>query len=125
MRGAGLFIGLDLCDPTQAGAPDPVRTTAVINELKRNGVLIGAAGKSGSTLKIRPPLCFGRAEADLFLNVWSNRSRPLRGELNELSNRYWPDTHTFADLKTLMAKATPLRSGDCLAGVAAENASEQ
>lgn len=67
VRGAGLFIGLDLCDPTQAGAPDPVRTTAVINELKRNGVLIGAAGKSGSTLKIRPPLCFGRAEADLFL----------------------------------------------------------
>ncbi|SIQ51791.1 ethanolamine ammonia-lyase subunit EutB [Marinobacterium stanieri] len=33
--------------------------------------------------------------------------------------------YTFADLKTLMAKATPLRSGDCLAGVAAENASER
>ncbi len=33
--------------------------------------------------------------------------------------------YAFADLKTLMAKATPLRSGDCLAGVAAENASER
>ncbi|GHC69059.1 ethanolamine ammonia-lyase subunit EutB [Limoniibacter endophyticus] len=30
----------------------------------------------------------------------------------------------FADLKTLMAKATPLRSGDLLAGVAAESATE-
>ncbi|MEH1150365.1 ethanolamine ammonia-lyase subunit EutB, partial [Acinetobacter baumannii] len=30
----------------------------------------------------------------------------------------------FADLKTLMAKATPLRSGDELAGVAARDATE-
>ena len=40
--------------------------------------------------------------------------------LDLAGNRY-----TFNDLKTLMAKATPLRSGDCLAGIAAENASEQ
>lgn len=33
-------------------------------------------------------------------------------------------TFLFADLKTLMAKATPLRSGDVLAGVAAESAQE-
>lgn len=33
--------------------------------------------------------------------------------------------YQFADLKTLMAKATPLRAGDCLAGVAAESAQER
>ena len=33
--------------------------------------------------------------------------------------------YVFNDLKTLMAKATPLRSGDQLAGVAAENATER
>ena len=31
-------------------------------------------------------------------------------------------THSFADLRTLLAKATPARSGDELAGIAAENA---
>jgi ethanolamine ammonia-lyase large subunit len=31
-------------------------------------------------------------------------------------------THTFPDLRTLLAKATPLRSGDQLAGLAAESA---
>jgi ethanolamine ammonia-lyase large subunit len=31
-------------------------------------------------------------------------------------------SHTFPDLRTLLAKATPLRSGDQLAGLAAENA---
>ncbi|MBR9829792.1 MAG: ethanolamine ammonia-lyase subunit EutB [Oceanospirillales bacterium] len=33
--------------------------------------------------------------------------------------------YAFKDLKTLMARATPLRSGDCLAGVAAEHATER
>ncbi|MCH7294830.1 ethanolamine ammonia-lyase subunit EutB [Acinetobacter higginsii] len=33
--------------------------------------------------------------------------------------------YQFADLKTLMAKATPLRSGDQLAGVAAQDATER
>ena len=34
-------------------------------------------------------------------------------------------THTFGDLKTLLAKATPGRSGDALAGIAAENEEER
>ncbi|MEP6668344.1 MAG: ethanolamine ammonia-lyase subunit EutB [Chthoniobacter sp.] len=34
-------------------------------------------------------------------------------------------THAFRDLKTLLAKATPLRSGDQLAGVAAASAEER
>ena len=33
--------------------------------------------------------------------------------------------HRFADLRTLMARASPVRSGDRLAGVAAENAQER
>jgi ethanolamine ammonia-lyase large subunit len=37
-----------------------------------------------------------------------------------LAHKVW----VFPDLKALMAKATPLRSGDCLAGVAAETAEE-
>jgi ethanolamine ammonia-lyase large subunit len=33
--------------------------------------------------------------------------------------------YVFSDLKTLMAKATPMRSGDCLAGLAADNATQR
>ena len=33
--------------------------------------------------------------------------------------------YTFDDLRTLMAKATPLRSGDCLAGIAADSATQR
>lgn len=33
--------------------------------------------------------------------------------------------YVFSDLKTLMAKATPMRSGDCLAGLVADNATQR
>src|SRR5579863_7141513 len=33
--------------------------------------------------------------------------------------------YTFADLRDLLAKATPLRSGDVLAGIAAESAEQR
>lgn len=65
VRGAGLFIGLDFVDPT-TGEPDTALATHAINQLKHNGILIGAAGKYGATLKIRPPLCFSQEDADLF-----------------------------------------------------------
>ncbi|WOB08413.1 ethanolamine ammonia-lyase subunit EutB [Piscinibacter gummiphilus] len=40
-------------------------------------------------------------------------------------HRIGPQTWQFADLKTVMAKATPERSGDRLAGIAAESAAER
>ena len=65
VRGAGLFIGLDFNDP-DTGAPDTPRATAVINALKKRGILIGAAGLYGNTLKIRPPLAFTDVDAAFF-----------------------------------------------------------
>ncbi|MBE9605180.1 aspartate aminotransferase family protein [Acetobacteraceae bacterium H6797] len=70
VRGAGLFIGLDFVDPA-SGAPDAPLATHAINEMKKAGILIGAAGKHGATLKIRPPLCFSRSDADYFLDTVS------------------------------------------------------
>ncbi|MCV6598012.1 MAG: aspartate aminotransferase family protein [Mangrovicoccus sp.] len=69
LRGAGLFLGLDLCQPDAPDAPDAALATDVINRLKTHGVLIGAAGRYGATLKIRPPLCLSQDEADIFCHA--------------------------------------------------------
>lgn len=69
VRGAGLFIGVDLCADGNPQSPDPAATSNAINELKQRRVLIGAAGKFGNTLKLRPPLCLTTDEADIFLNA--------------------------------------------------------
>ncbi|HYP63012.1 MAG TPA: aminotransferase class III-fold pyridoxal phosphate-dependent enzyme, partial [Acidocella sp.] len=66
VRGAGLFLGLDFCDP-DSGAPDQPMASHVINVLRQKFILIGAAGLYGHTLKIRPPLCFRPLHAGWFL----------------------------------------------------------
>lgn len=67
VRGAGLFLGADLSKEGDVNAPDPERATAIMNTLRQNGVLLGGAGKYANTLKIRPPLCFNKTHADLFI----------------------------------------------------------
>ena len=68
VRGAGLFLGVDI-RKADGAKPDPDATTRIINLLRGEGVLIGAAGKYGATLKIRPPLCLSTAEVDHFLRA--------------------------------------------------------
>ncbi|MBO0662567.1 aspartate aminotransferase family protein [Jiella sp. MQZ9-1] len=68
VRGAGLFVGLDVVG-RDSGAPDPEGAIRAINGLRRRHVLVGAAGPFGHTLKIRPPLCFERQHVDLFVET--------------------------------------------------------
>jgi 4-aminobutyrate aminotransferase-like enzyme len=68
VRSAGLFIGIEFSQPGTTD-PDPAAAAEAINDLKERGVLIGAAGAYGNVLKVRPPLCFSRGNADLFLET--------------------------------------------------------
>lgn len=68
VRGDGLFIGIEFSLPGTTD-PDVVAASYAINALKERGVLIGAAGAYGNVLKVRPPLCFSRDNADLFVET--------------------------------------------------------
>ncbi len=68
VRGAGLFIGLELVRD-HGKEPAPEIASLLINSLRQRGILIGAAGAYGNTLKIRPPLCFTREHADIFVTA--------------------------------------------------------
>jgi len=72
VRGAGLFLGIDLCQPDDPGSPNPDLAAELINALRDRHVLIGATGSYGQTLKIRPPLCLTTTEADLFVDALSD-----------------------------------------------------
>ncbi|MCW5761441.1 MAG: aminotransferase class III-fold pyridoxal phosphate-dependent enzyme, partial [Phenylobacterium sp.] len=69
VRGAGLFIGVDLERPS--GEPAPEAATAVVNHMRDAGVLISATGPGGNILKIRPPLVFKPEHADILLGALS------------------------------------------------------
>lgn len=58
VRGAGLFLGIEICQPGDKHSAAPSLTTKIVNLLKENQILIGTAGDNGSSLKLRPQLCF-------------------------------------------------------------------
>lgn len=67
VRGAGLFIGVDLVTDAQTKVPDTNRANALVNGLREEGVLISGCAKAANVLKIRPPLVFSQPDADVFL----------------------------------------------------------
>ncbi|MBR7890277.1 aminotransferase class III-fold pyridoxal phosphate-dependent enzyme [Marinomonas sp. A79] len=71
VRGSGLFIGIDVCDSSSAQKPDAEFTVKMIDRLRDENILIGAAGPDGSTLKLRPTLCLTKEEADYFIQAFA------------------------------------------------------
>ena len=69
VRGLGLFLGIDLvCDVTTR-EPASGEAFYVVNRLRDCGILCGTDGPHHNVLKLRPPLIFSEADADLFVET--------------------------------------------------------
>ncbi|HEY8613458.1 MAG TPA: aspartate aminotransferase family protein [Roseomonas sp.] len=69
VRGAGLSIGAELVRDRGTREPATAETARIVNALRERRVLISASGPGANILKIRPPLCLTREQADLFLEA--------------------------------------------------------
>ncbi|MAU98757.1 MAG: aspartate aminotransferase family protein [Fulvimarina sp.] len=69
VRGAGLFIGVEIVTDRASRSPDRQRASRIVNRMRDLGVLISVTGKFHNALKIRPPLVFTQANADRFVAV--------------------------------------------------------
>lgn len=67
VRGRGLFLGVELVRDRGTLEPADLEAGYVVNRLRERGVLCGTDGPHHNVLKIRPPLCFARQDADRFL----------------------------------------------------------
>jgi len=69
VRGLGLFLGLDLVLDRDTREPAPEQASYVVNRLRENGILTGTDGPHHNVIKLRPPLIFSQADANLFVNT--------------------------------------------------------
>lgn len=69
VRGAGLFVGVELVTDRATKAPATAETARLVNGLRERRVLISAAGPHANILKIRPPLVFRQEHAEHFLGA--------------------------------------------------------
>jgi 4-aminobutyrate aminotransferase len=70
VRGKGLMIGVELVEPGTR-TPSASSATAVLEEARRAGLLVGKGGLYGSTLRIAPPMSLTSEEASEGLGILS------------------------------------------------------
>jgi len=69
VRGAGMFVGVELVSDRVTRAPDRDLTTRVVNRMREMGVLLSACGMGHNVLKIRPPLVLSAEEAHIVIDT--------------------------------------------------------
>jgi 4-aminobutyrate aminotransferase-like enzyme len=69
VRGAGMFVGVELVLDRVSRAPDRQRTSRVVNRMRDKGVLLSACAKGHNVLKIRPPLVLSADQAEMVIRA--------------------------------------------------------
>ena len=69
VRGSGLFLGIDLVRDRTTREPATPQADYVVNRLRECGILAGTDGPHHNVIKLRPPLIFCEADADLFIDT--------------------------------------------------------
>ncbi len=69
VRGAGLFLGVELVTDRDARAPATQQAGEVANRMRGHGVLLGTEGPHHNVLKIRPPLPFTTRDASFLVEA--------------------------------------------------------
>ncbi len=69
VRGQGLFLGIELVSDRDTLAPATQEANDIVNGMRDRGVLLSTDGPYDNVIKIKPPLAFARAEADLLVDA--------------------------------------------------------
>jgi alanine-glyoxylate transaminase/(R)-3-amino-2-methylpropionate-pyruvate transaminase len=69
VRGLGLMLGVELVKDRKTKEPAKEEAARVWESCKDMGLLLGKGGLWGNTLRIKPPMCLTRADADFLLEV--------------------------------------------------------
>lgn len=81
VRGRGLFAGVDLVTDRITRQPATALAADLVEALREEAILVSTEGPGGNVLKIKPPLPFTTADADLLTDAvgrFLDRRCPLR-----------------------------------------------
>jgi 4-aminobutyrate aminotransferase-like enzyme/Ser/Thr protein kinase RdoA (MazF antagonist) len=67
VRGKGLFLGIEFVRDRETKEPAAHEAAEIVEKMKDRGILLSTDGPMHNVIKIKPPLVFSRADADLLL----------------------------------------------------------
>jgi len=68
VRGMGLMLGVELVRDRQTKEPANTEAADVMEKAKERGLIIGKGGLFGNTLRIKPPMCLNKDDADFLVD---------------------------------------------------------
>jgi 4-aminobutyrate aminotransferase-like enzyme len=71
VRGAGLYIGVEIVGDSDTKTADRAGAKALVNAMRDRRVLISVCGHDGNVLKVRPPLVFSMSDVDWFCSEFT------------------------------------------------------
>lgn len=69
VRGMGLMLGVELVRDRKSKEPANTEAAAVMERMKDHGVIVGKGGLYGNTLRIKPPMCLTKDDADYLVDT--------------------------------------------------------
>jgi len=72
VRGHGFFFGFELVTDRETLEPAAAQATYFANRMRESGFLMSTDGPLHNVIKIKPPMCFSRENAD-FLLEWTDK----------------------------------------------------
>lgn len=69
VRGSGLFLGIEMVADPERKTPAAAATNYLANRMRTLGILMSTDGPDHNVLKIKPPLVFGKDQADFLLET--------------------------------------------------------
>jgi alanine-glyoxylate transaminase/(R)-3-amino-2-methylpropionate-pyruvate transaminase len=79
VRGMGLMLGMELVRDRSTKEPAKAETLQLLEETREMGVLFGKGGIDGNVLRIKPPMCITREDADFAVEVLDEALRRVGG----------------------------------------------
>ncbi|KAF8823106.1 hypothetical protein IE077_003599 [Cardiosporidium cionae] len=70
VRGSGFLIGLEFVENKVTKVPSTEICRKIMERLKDLGFLVGKGGLQGNVLRLAPPMCITKEDADAFLNTF-------------------------------------------------------
>jgi 4-aminobutyrate aminotransferase-like enzyme len=77
VRGSGLFLGVELVRDRESLEPAGQEAAFIAERMRERGVLLGTDGPHHNVVKVRPPMPFSRADADLLVEAFDESLRDL------------------------------------------------
>jgi alanine-glyoxylate transaminase / (R)-3-amino-2-methylpropionate-pyruvate transaminase len=79
VRGLGLMLGVELIRNRETKEPANTETVELLERCKERGLLIGKGGLYGNVLRIKPPMCLTKDDADFLVDCLDEVMASLDG----------------------------------------------